>query len=539
MKKIKGKAGRKFLSWMLVLLLIGSSMSYSTEAKAAKKVKLNKKTVSLRVGKTVKLKLKNNKKKIKWSSSKKKIAKVSKKGVVKALKKGKTKITAKVGKKKYVCKVTVLPKKKAAAKAPAAPVRKPVRSATPIPPSDTIPTVAPTTAPTTEPSIAPTAEPSVAPTEEPTASPTTEPSIAPTAEPTVSPTVEPSVAPTVEPTVSPTAEPSVAPTEEPTASPTVVPTVKPTVSPTVAPTAEPVVTGTAFRMGSVSVQLGMTESQVRTILGSGIQRTDTSPQGFSNIVYNPSGSYSEYMIVQIADGVVAGICGISANMSYGDLINAGTGGTVLQSSGWASVNWYSARKSGTKVGAGAYSIEVEGAEVIAFVDYYGDNTTYCIQVFSDQYFKNNMFYPETAGYNYTDAAKQAVTTETLELLNAYCKYYGIRTLAKGPKATTVAQAYSDSLAAAGVSEAASRNSDTVFNALYDGGLDPMCWAESVLMGNSDAIGFANSIIESAEARKYVIGNYDDMEYTHVGVGFSTVPGSGQYKTYLVIDYYSL
>ncbi|MDE6568544.1 MAG: Ig-like domain-containing protein, partial [Lachnospiraceae bacterium] len=86
-----------------------------TKKVKAKKVTLNKTKLTLTVGKKAKLKLQNCKKKVKWSSSKKKIATVNKKGVVKAKKKGKAKITAKVGKKKYICKVTVKAKKKAKA----------------------------------------------------------------------------------------------------------------------------------------------------------------------------------------------------------------------------------------------------------------------------------------------------------------------------------------------------------------------------------------------------------------------------------------
>lgn len=74
---------------------------------AAKKTKLSKKKATVVIGTTLELQVKNTKKKVKWSSSKKKIATVNKKGVVKAKKAGKTTITAKVGKKKYKCKVTV------------------------------------------------------------------------------------------------------------------------------------------------------------------------------------------------------------------------------------------------------------------------------------------------------------------------------------------------------------------------------------------------------------------------------------------------
>ena len=78
----------------------------STNAK--KVVKLNKSKLTLQTGKTSKLKLKNTKKKVKWSSKNKKVATVSRKGVVKAVSVGKTMITAKSGKKKYSCKVTVV-----------------------------------------------------------------------------------------------------------------------------------------------------------------------------------------------------------------------------------------------------------------------------------------------------------------------------------------------------------------------------------------------------------------------------------------------
>jgi len=69
------------------------------------------KVLNLRVGDTYKLKVKGVKKKklkkAKWKSSNKSVASVSKKGVVKAKKAGTTKITVKVKKKKYTCKVTV------------------------------------------------------------------------------------------------------------------------------------------------------------------------------------------------------------------------------------------------------------------------------------------------------------------------------------------------------------------------------------------------------------------------------------------------
>ena len=107
---------KKCMSLVLCLALT-LTMFFSPEqamAKKVKKPKLNKKKVTLYVGKSVRLKVKGAGKKVKWKSSNKKIATVSSKGKVKAKKKGKAKITAKFGKKKLVCRVTVKVKKSTA-----------------------------------------------------------------------------------------------------------------------------------------------------------------------------------------------------------------------------------------------------------------------------------------------------------------------------------------------------------------------------------------------------------------------------------------
>ena len=94
----------KKLSVMLLCCLLLSVIAMPVSASAAK---LNKKSISLNVGKTYTLKASGTKGKITWTSSKKSVATVSSKGVVKAKKKGTAVITAKYGKKKLTCKVTV------------------------------------------------------------------------------------------------------------------------------------------------------------------------------------------------------------------------------------------------------------------------------------------------------------------------------------------------------------------------------------------------------------------------------------------------
>lgn len=113
MGKMVKNVAKSAMVAMALLLCVGLA---SNTAEAAKKVKISKTKLTLKVGQSKTLTVKNlgkkNKKKLKWSSNKKKVATVSKKGKVKAKKAGTAKITAKVGKKKYTCKVTVKKKKK-------------------------------------------------------------------------------------------------------------------------------------------------------------------------------------------------------------------------------------------------------------------------------------------------------------------------------------------------------------------------------------------------------------------------------------------
>ncbi len=96
---------RRFLYGVLVILLCVVGLSGQP---AQAKTRLNKTKLTISVGQKVTLKVKGSRKKAKWSSSNKKVATVSRKGKVRAKKAGKTTITAKVGKKKYRCKITVI-----------------------------------------------------------------------------------------------------------------------------------------------------------------------------------------------------------------------------------------------------------------------------------------------------------------------------------------------------------------------------------------------------------------------------------------------
>lgn len=97
---------RIFLAFLLVAAMIFSMVSISGNAQAAKKPALNKKSITMDIGKRVTLKITNASGKASWKSSNASVASV-KNGTVTAKKAGKAVITCTVKGKKLTCKVTV------------------------------------------------------------------------------------------------------------------------------------------------------------------------------------------------------------------------------------------------------------------------------------------------------------------------------------------------------------------------------------------------------------------------------------------------
>jgi len=92
---------------LMTIPMVFTDLSTTSVVQAASSIKISKKKKTLRVGDKYTLKITGTSKKVKWKSSNKKVATVSSRGKVKAKKKGTTTITAKVGGKKYKCKITV------------------------------------------------------------------------------------------------------------------------------------------------------------------------------------------------------------------------------------------------------------------------------------------------------------------------------------------------------------------------------------------------------------------------------------------------
>ena len=202
-RNVAKTAHAKGLALLLAAGMLVSQMSGVSADAKAKKPKLSRTKVSVTVGKTKRVTVKNAKK-VTWKVTKKaaqivKLTKKSKKGAtIKGLKKGTAKISVQMKNGKKKVKKTIAVKVSSA--------KKVVVTAEP---------AKTTNKPTNGPTNGPTKEPVKEPTATPTATSTTEPLATPTATPTEEPPAEPTATPTATSTTEPSAEPTATSTPMP------------------------------------------------------------------------------------------------------------------------------------------------------------------------------------------------------------------------------------------------------------------------------------------------------------------------------------
>lgn len=108
---MKDKRKNKHMRWLLtgIILVLGLMFLPGNQSEVNAATRINYTSIKLGQGKSKQLKLKGTSAKAKWTSSNTKIVTVNKKtGMITAVKGGKATITAKVGKRKYYCRVTVV-----------------------------------------------------------------------------------------------------------------------------------------------------------------------------------------------------------------------------------------------------------------------------------------------------------------------------------------------------------------------------------------------------------------------------------------------
>ncbi len=101
------KAKSTIFGFTMLLLAITTLFFFQPIGAKASAPKLNKTKITLLTKNTAVLKVTNTRKNIRWNSSNPGVASVNRNGRVTAREQGTAKITAKIGKKKLVCKVTV------------------------------------------------------------------------------------------------------------------------------------------------------------------------------------------------------------------------------------------------------------------------------------------------------------------------------------------------------------------------------------------------------------------------------------------------
>ena len=378
-------------------------------------------------------------------------------------------------------------------------------------------------------------------TPEPSASaaPSATPTSGTTSTPTPAPTSGTTSTPTPAPTNAPTGTPTSAPTNAPTGTPTAVPSKTPSVTPTAAPSSS------GLTVGNRQLSVGMTKTAFNNALASkstDVKREEKSPQGFDVIAFRENGNnsslsgsqydqkYSTYILAYLQDNEVIGITAIAPGMSYAGEVSYGTPASTLASNGWTSVDWYLAGSA-----AGAYTKTIKGTEVIAFVDALGSNQVYCIQAFSDSFLVDDMtkVSETTLQLKYPAEVQTAMATESGELLNAYLVNQGQSAFRINTKLSAAAKSYSSEIVSAGIIDAsdASRSSSDIRSSIRAAGIAPGAWGERVLIGNMDAIGFANSMIESSGARALLWSG----DYAVMGLGAGAYYDGTVYYPNLVID----
>ena len=493
---------RKIVSVVTALSLMISGGSLTAEA--AKKPKLNKKSVTVQVGKSVKLKVKNKVKKGKviWKSKNKQVAIVSSKGKVTGKEAGSTRIicTIKKGKKKVQlkCKVKVVAKNESTAvQASSSPDTTLHPGITKIPYMTFLPHATSTARPTNSvkpsESFKPTNTPTIVPQQSEQPEETLEPSKAPQPSEQPEETLEPSEAPQQSEQPEETLEPSEAPqqseqpeeTLEPTQEPT--PTVAPTVVPTVAPTVVPVKVYT----GSANIQFGMTTAELQEAMGTAAYTLPAEYEGCEWYVYNAD--YTKFAMALVKDGEVVGAYVDGNAFSYENITTA-SDDAILTEEGYS--------KYGDKA---LYRKSTADFIVWAYMDSLGDNTV--------------------EGIIITKQLSSVVSAEIIsaqekisfEITNSFRAKNGLTALLWNDSAATVARNHSQDMSDNDYFSHTSLDGSSPWDRMAAAGLTYSAAAENIAWGYWDGIDASYGWINSSGHR----GNMLSTTVTNLGVGIDS------------------
>ena len=402
---------------------------------------------------------------------------------------GTAKVQAKIGRKKYTCKVRV--------------------KAAPVKPGGTVKTPAPGTSQTANPTSVPSATP--------IGMPPTKPDTTPTSSPTVPPTGSPTAAPSGNPTTAPTGTPSITPTTPP------------------AETMAPSVTVTTKDNHSVSI--GDSVTSVKAQYGEPA-RIDAMPQGFEGYVYNPGGDYSQYMIIGMADDkvvmifTVADDFAVSPSNDAGNAISQKASADTLASHGFQTDSEFAAKDSTTKevLGYVSYTGTINACTIMPLCDALGENQLFGVYIYSSAYTKYKIFYPSYC--TYTSASLAAAETQNFEITNVFRRYHGLPTLTWSPEMNTIARIHNEDMIAnnyfSHTNSAGQSSGDRILAAVSTASYR----GENISAGRPDGIMVSFSWIASSGHRNNMLQT--NYRYLGVGAGYGS---ASTYKTYFTQDFY--
>ncbi len=343
-----------------------------------------------------------------------------------------------------------------------------------------------------------------------------------------------------------TTKPSVSPTQTPSSVTTQTPTPTPTQGGSLSASHEKPASADSYtlKVGKMSVSLGMTEAEVKASIGAAPDRTDTSPLGMTEYIYNPSKDYTNYLLIQFADGKVVGMSTISAYFCYDNVVAAGDSVSTLTGKGFGtgtvSTYYQAVDADNNKKGTSAYLLKQDNASVIAFSDYWGSKDTYGVYVYSNAYALDTLSQPKKG--TYTTDVLTAMGTQAFEMMNAFRVYKSMKPLIRDAKGDKVALAHSQALAQG--------RSDGTYKGdagrLVMADIDYQFAGEFEYESCASGIAAAHSFIHKQDSRYALMnrntsGNVlsdDDGTYlyTYIGVG-AAYDNAG--KTFVTFDIYNI
>lgn len=287
-------------------------------------------------------------------------------------------------------------------------------------------------------------------------------------------------------------------------------------------------------VGKIAVTLGMSKSQVETAAGGKPDRIEKSPLGFDVYIYNPSGDYTNYMMLQFNGNKLVGMTTLSAYFTYESLLTSGVDTvSTLTTKGFTRMSGYDYEK-------GYQYTRGDDEYVLAFIDHQGSGYLYAVEIFDKSLGSlDDLFKAENCKYD-----DQIDKYMAQQLFDWACAFRATKKLPLfvADKDKNGAQKHSDDMAKnnfVGTDSSNGTKRKTRFENEYP---DYFGSAECVAGRSPDAFGVITWLLDDTSdtqpyvyLTKTVMSDYSSIKKYYLNTGFSH-SSSGQI-TYAALDLY--